>query len=114
MYLNSYCGVARHFHFFYCVVRKELENHVSTSTLSKLLVSYSRDIQPEGTPRYVQHNIVLHGEQLVELLEQQGAVVYVCGDAKNMARDVNEAFIEIFAKHKGKMFVKLCFFLRCS
>lgn len=79
-----------------------MEHHLSTSTLTKLLVSFSRDIQLTDSPRYVQDNIRLHADHVVSLIEEKGAIVYVCGDAKNMAKDVNQAFIEIFSRSKGK------------
>ncbi|KAG1220142.1 hypothetical protein G6F68_021277 [Rhizopus microsporus] len=40
-----------------------------------------------------------HGQAMWELLEK-GAYVYVCGDAKNMARDVNQTFVK-FAQQFG-------------
>jgi len=86
---------------FSAYFREKVEQHQSLSTLSKLLVSYSRDVKPEGSPHYVQDNIKLHGKDIVKLIEEKGAVVYVCGDAKHMARDVLQAFSEIFAKEKG-------------
>ena len=82
--------------------RKKLESHLESSTLTKLLVSFSRDEnQPEGSPLYVQDNVRSNGQELVKLLEEKKAIVYVCGDAKNMAKDVNEAFIDIVSKEKG-------------
>ncbi|KAL4228706.1 hypothetical protein ACF0H5_011749 [Mactra antiquata] len=81
--------------------RDKLESHVSSSILTKLLVSFSRDDHPSSDyPRYVQDNIKLYGSELVHMIEDKNAVIYVCGDANNMAKDVNEAFIEIFSKTK--------------
>lgn len=34
-------------------------------------------------------------------LVEKGAVVYVCGDAKNMAKDVMQAFVEAFRSVRG-------------
>lgn len=85
--------------------RDQLEEHTAKSTLSRLLVSFSRDVQPEGSPRYVQDNIRLYASDVVKLLDK-GAVVYVCGDATNMARDVAQAFTDIYAKEKGKLLMK--------
>lgn len=81
--------------------REKLKHHVSDGTLTRLLVSFSRDKQPADGPRYVQDNIRAHGEELVKLISEEGAIVYVCGDAKNMAKDVNQAFVDIFAQVKG-------------
>lgn len=81
--------------------RNELQNHLKTATLSKLLVSFSRDDQPMGAPRYVQDNIRSHGTEIVHLLDNDRAIVYVCGDATNMAKDVNDAFVDVYTKEKG-------------
>ena len=82
----------------------ELEEYQSTGVLSKLFVSFSRDPQDdEGNPlpRYVQHNLQLHAAEVADLIFNQGAVIYICGDAKNMARNVLETFLEIFQQYKG-------------
>lgn len=81
--------------------RTEFEDYLKTGNLTRLCVSFSRDEQPADSPKYVQDNIRGHGTELVELIDNSGAVVYVCGDAKNMARDVNQAFIDIFSTVKG-------------
>ncbi|KAH3826136.1 hypothetical protein DPMN_128029 [Dreissena polymorpha] len=80
--------------------RDTLEAFV-TSVVTRLCVSFSRDDQPADAPRYVQGNMRRHGSDLVTLIQDKGACVYVCGDARNMAKDVNEAFVDIFAEHKG-------------
>jgi methionine synthase reductase len=72
-------------------------------------VSFSRDELPSESPRYVQDNLRLHGAEVVSLIEERNAVIYVCGDAKNMAKDVNQAFIDIFAKCKGLLFINQLF-----
>lgn len=38
----------------------------------------------------------------MKLIDEDNAVIYVCGDADNMAKDVNQAFIDVFSEHKGK------------
>ena len=49
---------------------------------------------------YVQNRIVEHGEAVWKLLEE-GAVVYVCGDASRMAPSVREAFKAVFSSSSG-------------
>ena len=78
-----------------------MDKYKSSCVLTKLLVSISRDEQPEGSPRYVQDNIHVHGEQVAELITEKAASIYVCGDATNMAKDVNAAFVNILQVHKG-------------
>ncbi|XP_032237182.2 methionine synthase reductase [Nematostella vectensis] len=88
--------------------QKELESFVETGTLSRLFTSFSRDqgfTVSLSTPRYVQDNLKLQGDKIADLVLNDGAVVYVCGDAKNMASNVFECFCEIIEKHLcvGKM-----------
>ncbi|KAJ8376585.1 hypothetical protein SKAU_G00071650 [Synaphobranchus kaupii] len=80
--------------------REELEGFVEKGILTHLHVSFSRD-SPDGEesrPRYVQHNLLLHAQHLADILLKQNGCIYVCGDAKNMAKDVNDALVEIVQK----------------
>lgn len=49
---------------------------------------------------YVQHKIQENAEIVNQLLEQK-AYFYVCGDAANMARAVNELLGQIISKQRG-------------
>ncbi|MDX1587813.1 MAG: assimilatory sulfite reductase (NADPH) flavoprotein subunit [Oleiphilaceae bacterium] len=62
--------------------------------LERISVAFSRD-QPEK--RYVQHRLRECAEALWRWIEE-GAWIYVCGDADAMAPDVNEALIDIIAQ----------------
>uniref|UniRef100_A0A671XEP8 Methionine synthase reductase n=1 Tax=Sparus aurata TaxID=8175 RepID=A0A671XEP8_SPAAU len=82
--------------------REELEGFVSSGTLSHLKVCFSRDDQLEEEDkdsaarcRYVQHNLRLSSQHVTDILLKQNGCLYVCGDAKNMAKDVNETLIEM-------------------
>ncbi|KAM9337183.1 methionine synthase reductase [Symphorus nematophorus] len=85
--------------------REELEGFVSSGTLSHLKVSFSRDDQGdqegEGATnsaarcRYVQHNLLLNSQYITDILLKQNGCLYVCGDAKNMAKDVNDTLMEM-------------------
>jgi cytochrome P450/NADPH-cytochrome P450 reductase len=72
--------------------QQELEAYVKDGTLNALHVAFSRE--PGKPKRYVQHHIREQAEALRQLVER-GAYVYICGDAKNMAPDVQNAFTEI-------------------
>lgn len=66
--------------------------------LSKLDVAFSRDTDEKV---YVQHRIEENSELFFQWLEE-GAAIYVCGDEKYMAKDVNEAILRVIAK-EGNM-----------
>jgi NADPH-ferrihemoprotein reductase len=48
----------------------------------------------------VQHRLKERAQEVNELLEQK-AYFYVCGDAANMAREVNAILIQIIAEQRG-------------
>lgn len=50
---------------------------------------------------YVQHLLKQQGKIINDLLEQK-AYFYVCGDAANMAREVNAVLVQIIAEYRGK------------
>lgn len=63
----------------------------------ELITAFSR----EGKDKvYVQHKLREHAKEVNELLEQK-AYFYVCGDAANMAREVNLALSQIMAEQRG-------------
>jgi len=49
---------------------------------------------------YVQHLLEGYGEEVNKLLEQK-AYFYVCGDAANMAREVNVLLGKIISKYRN-------------
>jgi NADPH-ferrihemoprotein reductase len=50
---------------------------------------------------YVQQRIKENAKEINELLEKQKAYFYVCGDAANMARDVNNLLAQIISQERG-------------
>jgi sulfite reductase (NADPH) flavoprotein alpha-component len=66
--------------------------------LSHLDLAFSRD---QAQKVYVQHRLVEKGRDVYDWL-QQGACVYVCGDAERMAVDVHEALLSIVGQHGGQ------------
>lgn len=81
--------------FFY---KEEFEAWLADGTLTKLTTAFSRD---QAEKIYVQHRIVENAAEFFEWLEQ-GAIFYVCGDAKNMAKDVEAAIHTVVEKGGGK------------
>ncbi|MDB5048980.1 MAG: hypothetical protein JWO30_2051 [Fibrobacteres bacterium] len=66
--------------------------------LTRLDLAFSRD-QEEKV--YVQTRMLERSRDLFAWLEE-GAHFYVCGDAKRMAKDVDEALQQVIAKESGK------------
>lgn len=76
----------------------ELQGYLKQGLLSKLDVAFSRD----GADKvYVQHKLRKHAAEVYQWL-QQGAHVYICGDANRMAKDVHQALLDIVQQHGGK------------
>ncbi|MFC5745871.1 molybdopterin-dependent oxidoreductase [Actinomadura rugatobispora] len=65
--------------------------------LTRLDTAFSRD---QRTRTYVQDRMREHGHRLWSWL-QDGARLYVCGDASRMAKDVDQALRDIAATHGG-------------
>jgi sulfite reductase (NADPH) flavoprotein alpha-component len=65
-----------------------------SGVLSRHDVAFSRD---QAEKVYVQDRIREQADELFEWLEQ-GAHVYVCGDAKQMAPDVQDALLDVIAR----------------
>jgi len=100
---NAPCGIGDCILFTGCrnravdyVYDDELEEFKNNGTLSQLFVAFSRD-QEEKI--YVQHLLAKEGE-LVWKVIQDGGHIYVCGDAKNMARDVQDVILNIISEYK--------------
>jgi len=78
--------------FYY---RDELSEMHASGFLTELDLAFSRD-QPEKV--YVQDLLRARGAQVWEWL-QDGAHLYVCGDASQMAKEVDAAICDIAARH---------------
>lgn len=75
----------------------ELEGFLRAGTLTRLDLAFSRDAAQK---LYVQHRMRANAAELFAWL-QDGAHLYVCGDAEKMARDVDTALHEIVAECGG-------------
>ncbi|KAI8379245.1 uncharacterized protein BYT42DRAFT_613573 [Radiomyces spectabilis] len=64
---------------------------------SRIITAFSRETAQKV---YVQHRLQENGEELWNLMEK-GAFIYVCGDAKSMARDVNQTFVNVAKEFGG-------------
>jgi sulfite reductase (NADPH) flavoprotein alpha-component len=70
---------------------------LKSGVLTRLDLAFSRD---QAEKVYVQHRLREHGAELCRWLEG-GAYIYVCGDAKNMAGDVETALVDVLTTHGG-------------
>lgn len=75
--------------------REEIKSMHDDGVLHRLDVAFSRE-QEEKV--YVQHLMDGHGEELYHWL-RDGAVLYVCGDADEMAQSVEDALVGILTAH---------------
>ncbi|HEY0287321.1 MAG TPA: bifunctional nitrate reductase/sulfite reductase flavoprotein subunit alpha [Pseudomonas sp.] len=80
--------------FYY---RDELQGMQQDGLLTNLSLAFSRD---QGQKIYVQHRIQEQGAELWQWL-QDGAQLYVCGDATHMAKDVDLALRQVIQQHGG-------------
>lgn len=76
------------------IYREELEKYVEDGVLT-LHTAFSRD-QPEKI--YVTHRMRENFDQLWEMIGKKGGHVYICGDAKMMAKDVRNIIVEVVQK----------------
>jgi sulfite reductase (NADPH) flavoprotein alpha-component len=80
--------------FLYQVEWQEL---LKNGVLSRLDLAFSRDAAPKT---YVQERLRRQGRDVYAWLEE-GAWLYVCGDAAHMAPDVHAALVDIVVEHGG-------------
>lgn len=73
----------------------EWQEALRDGRLDQLDLAFSRD---QASKVYVQHRLRESSRELYDRLSN-GAHLYVCGDATRMARDVEDALLDIFAEH---------------
>jgi len=76
----------------------EWQGFLANGTLNRMDVAFSRD---RGGKVYVQHRLREQAREIHAWLED-GAHLYVCGDANGMAPDVDGALLDIIASEGGK------------
>lgn len=76
----------------------EWQGYAKSGLLTRIDLAWSRD-QKEKI--YVQQRLREQGAEVWAWLER-GAHFYVCGDASRMAKDVQDALLEIIVSHGGK------------
>ncbi len=75
----------------------EWQDALADGGLTRMDVAFSRDTPAKV---YVQHRMWEQRRDLIDWLER-GALLYVCGDAKAMAKDVRATLVRAYADVKG-------------
>ena len=75
----------------------EWQSYVKEGVLSRIDLAWSRDQQQKV---YVQDKLREQGAELWRWIND-GAHIYVCGDANRMAKDVEQALLEVIAEFGG-------------
>jgi sulfite reductase (NADPH) flavoprotein alpha-component len=76
----------------------EWQKYLKSGVVNQIDVAFSRD---QHEKIYVQHRLLEQGEQVWQWL-QNGAHVYVCGDANYMAKDFHSALVQIAQTYGAK------------
>lgn len=81
------------------IYEQELAMYSRNGVLQKLFVAFSRDAADKV---YVQNQMQQQATDIAEVLfQEQGGHVYVCGDAKHMAKDVHAALLDMMQTTSG-------------
>jgi len=76
----------------------ELQAAVDEGYLTTLITAFSRD---QSEKIYVQHRLMEHAEMIYNQYLKKGAIIYICGDATYMAKDVNTCFKQMLMKYEA-------------
>ncbi|XP_071790459.1 NADPH--cytochrome P450 reductase-like isoform X1 [Asterias amurensis] len=80
------------------IYENEINGYLADKTLAAVFTAFSRET---GAKEYVQHIMSREKERIWKLLEE-GGHIYVCGDARYMAPDVQKVIRTIISEQGGK------------
>lgn len=81
------------------IYKEELEEYAKEGGVLTLHTAFSRD---QAEKRYVTHLMRENAESIWRILGEDNGHFYICGDAKMMAKDVQNILTEIVMKHGQK------------
>jgi len=77
----------------------ELEEAEKNGHISKLITAFSRDTEKKV---YVQHKMQENTEIIFGILSEKKGYLYICGDARVMAKDVHQTVVNLLMNHGSK------------
>merc|ERR1712070_1171523 len=80
--------------------KAELQQFLLNKTLTSLHSVFSRAPSQQGR-KYVQHEMEAVGQEIVDLICNENASVYVCGDGNAMGRDVQNCLVSLLSTYGG-------------
>ncbi|KAF5270978.1 hypothetical protein FQA39_LY08281 [Lamprigera yunnana] len=75
--------------------KEEIDNFLQIGVLTKLFSCFSRDA---ATKVYVQDLIMENANAFIHKVVNENAIVYVCGDSKNMIQDVRSTIVNCLSE----------------
>ena len=82
------------------IYENELKDMLNKNILTKLDLAFSRD---QKEKLYVQHKIYENKKEFFSWIEN-GSIIYICGDATKMAKDVEDIILKIISEEKNCSF----------
>ncbi|KAF9927423.1 hypothetical protein BGZ67_007532, partial [Mortierella alpina] len=78
-----------------------MNEYKEEGVLSELQLAVSREENVPNSGKYVQDLIKMEGKRVWDLLDKKGALIYVCGDAKGMAKGVHDELVNLLVEYGG-------------
>ncbi|KAJ2181640.1 hypothetical protein GGF45_001409 [Coemansia sp. RSA 551] len=80
--------------------KSDIQAHVDSGVLTRLSACFSRNAGSfTSAGKYVQDALLANQNEFAKLMLQKNAVLFVCGDAKGMGKDVNDTVARILCNY---------------